>query len=391
MIYKLKNIVQEYNWGSKTEIQNLLGLKNINPIAELWMGAHPKAPSEVISENKNIPLTVLIKNNPESVLGKNVIAKYGAKLPFLFKVLAAGKSLSIQAHPNKNQAVLGFEKEDNNNIPLYTPNRNYKDKNHKPELICALSDFWAMRGFRPIAEIIAELKKLKLTNLKNISEDFFNNPSESGLKTFFNSIMKIDKKELLVKEVLKRTENMKGSRYEWIKKLNNEHPDDIGVICPLILNLVKLEPGQAMYLPAGELHSYLSGTGIEIMANSDNVLRGGLTIKYIDVDELLKTLTFKSGYPEIIQPVKSNENEEIYNTEAEEFKLFRIKLENSQKYIRADLNNIEIMIIIKGNCRIQSSCLKKTIEAKKGNSFLIESNTGEYTISGDCLIFKATV
>lgn len=391
MIYKLKNVIQEYKWGSKTEIQKLLGLNNNKPMAELWMGAHPKAPSEVIKENGNIPLTKLIDNNPDKVLGERVVKEFGAKLPFLFKVLAAGQSLSIQSHPNINQAESGYEEENSKNIPLNAKNRNYKDKNHKPELICALTEFWAMRGFRPIPDIDTELKSLKLESLKNITEYFFNNLTKTGLKDFFNAIMRIDEKVKLVREVLEKTENLKESRYQWIRKLNKEHPDDIGVICPLLLNIVKLEPGQAMFLPAGELHSYLLGTGMEIMANSDNVLRGGLTAKHIDVDELLKTLTFESGLPEIILPTNTDKNEDSYISRAEEFKLFRINLDTGSEYKRTDIETIEIMIITEGSCRISSPDLKSTIQADKGDSFLIEACTEKYSINGKCLIFKATV
>lgn len=389
MIYKLKNTIQKYKWGSTEYIQKLLNLNDNTPMAELWMGAHPSAPSLISDGNKNIFLPDFIKENPEKVLGEKTANRFNCKLPFLFKVLAAGKPLSIQSHPDKKQAEFGFKNENEKNIPLAAFNRNYKDDNHKPELICALTDFRAMRGFRPINDIADELVHLKLKAISATVKKFINNRTSEGLKMFFYEIMSMgkDKKKELVNEVLLKIKNNNEPRYDWIRKLNSEYPDDIGVICPLILNIIKLENGQAMYIPAGELHSYLSGTGMEIMANSDNVLRGGLTPKHVDVNELLKTLTFRAGIPEIIIPAKPDNCEEIYNSPANEFKLSRIIPDN--EYTNTNIKSIEIIIIIKGECIIRTPQIK--IKAERGDSFVIEACTKEYSIKGECIIYKASV
>jgi mannose-6-phosphate isomerase len=392
MIFRLKNTIQEYDWGSRTGIQNLLNIKDDKPMAELWMGAHPNAPSLVVTENKDVKLTEYIKSNPVKVLGSKTARIFGSELPFLFKVLAAGKSLSIQSHPDKKQAEYGFKAENKKNMPLTAFNRNYRDSNHKPELICALTDFWAMRGFRPIGDIADELKHLKLDTLEDYSARFLMKNNREELKNFFFEIMSMgkEKKKQVVKEVLERIKTEKEERYRWIKRLNSEHPFDIGVICPLLLNTIKLARGQAMFLPAGELHAYLSGTGIEIMANSDNVLRGGLTSKHIDVNELLKTLTFTAEIPEIILPDKLSGIEKYYNSPAEEFKLYRIS-PGSNEYTKKNIQSIEIIIITEGNCTIETQGFINPMEAGKGDSFVIEACTEEYSIKGNCEIYKASL
>ena len=221
-------------------------------------------------------------------------------LPFLFKVLAAAKPLSIQAHPNRDQAREGFARENRQKISLNAFNRNYKDENHKPEIICALEPFWALKGFRRVEEIILLMDKIGIrASLEEDLNALRRRPNQEGLKTFFRALINDGEgtADRVLREAVEQCEKLADDdpAFEWVIKLSEAYPDDIGILSPILLNLVHLQPGEAMNIPAGELHAYLEGAGIELMANSDNVLRGGLTPKYVDVSELLNILTFKRG------------------------------------------------------------------------------------------------
>jgi mannose-6-phosphate isomerase len=395
MIYKLINTVQQYAWGTRSDIPELLGVKNEEgkPQAELWMGAHPKASSIVKTGEKNVPLDEFIKDNPVNVLGKKAVNQFGANLPFLFKVLAAGKSLSIQAHPNLKEAREGFINENSLNIPLNAPNRNYKDNNHKPELICALTPFWAICGFKPIGSIIEAFKQLNISNLNRAVSHLSSSPDSEGLRSFFKDLLTLDKSQqqhIIDEAVIKTFGCENNPDYYWIIKLSKEHPGDIGALSPLLLNVVQLKPGEAMFLRAGVLHAYLQGLGIEVMANSDNVLRGGLTEKHIDIPELLKVLTFDVYVPEVFTGLKQK-GERKYLTPAKEFYLSKINIEPGKDYKREHLDSIEIFIIIKGRVYLEGMEKNQEIVAKKGESFLVTASETGYTIKGQGILFRAGI
>ena len=388
---RLKNKIQEYEWGSKTAIPSILGLPSPSkkPMAELWMGAHPKAPSEVEVDGKWMRLDELISIEPKAILGKKVADKFGNQLPFLFKIIAAEKPLSIQAHPNKEQAINGFERENKLGIPLDAPERNYKDKNHKPEVLCAITRFEALKGFRSIEEIVSLFKKAVPNSLK----EEINLLEREGLRSFFSAIMglKAEKKEDAISELLNSSEKMKNDPvFSLVLRLNNYFPKDIGIFSPLILNMYVLEPGEAIFLPAGELHAYIKGVGIELMANSDNVLRGGLTHKHIDVEELLNILRFEPSRVQKLKPVSVGKMELIYPTPVEEFILHKIRLKEGEEFSSDEDRSVEIMIVIEGNAEI-SSATAKYMELKKGDSVLIPSVMPKYFLKGDATIYKATV
>ena len=311
----LKNSVQNYAWGSATAIPELLGEQNPlgKPVAELWMGAHPRASSLVNIDGNWISLKKLIEKNPQEILGNKVANRFDNKLPYLFKVLAAAKPLSIQAHPSLDQAKEGFESENRRGIPVEASNRNYKDDNHKPECICALSEFWALCGFRNITDILVLMRKicpLGLAKELNLLEKF---PNPQGLKQFYTKLMTMDPKVQLqiIEEAQKNAQyhSDEDPAFRWIVRIAEEYSSDIGILSPVLLNLIQLKPGQALFLPAGELHSYLGGLGMELMANSDNVLRGGLTPKHIDVRELLKALNFDPWPVNILEAVTKENND----------------------------------------------------------------------------------
>lgn len=391
----LKNIIQEYEWGSISAIPDLLGHPaSGKPQAELWMGAHPKAPSQVKIDENWVSLLEIIENYPIDVLGKDASEKFNGRLPYLFKVLAAAKPLSIQAHPSLYQAKKGFERENLLGIPINAPERNYRDDNHKPECICALSEFWALAGFRPIEQIILYLKKLCPEMLKNEIDILENQQDFSGLKIFFQSLMtiSIERKKAALFETISRTSSFMHTEdpvFQWILKLFEEYPEDIGVVSPLFLNLICLKPGQALFLPAGEPHAYLEGLALELMANSDNVLRCGLTPKHVDIPELLNVLTFFAKDVAVIMSRKISQTESVYDTPAKEFSLSVISLLPELKWMSPVTRSADIIFCIDGRVVIESS--DKLLTLSRGQSGLVPASLRQYHLYGKGTCYKASV
>jgi mannose-6-phosphate isomerase len=393
----LKNTIQEYAWGSFTAIPDLLGLKtpSDNPMAELWMGAHPKSPSVTDMNGKPISLIQLIENYPEDTLGKHAYDKFGNTLPYLFKVLAAEKPLSIQAHPDKLQAKEGFERENRQGIPLDAKNRNYRDANHKPECLCALTDFWALCGFRKVQDALSYLTDVCPQSLRSQLDNLYHQPDDKGLKKFFSSLMTLsnEKQREAVGEAVQSARRLgnKGPVFEWILKLHKEYSGDIGVLSPAFLNLICLKPGEALFLNAGELHAYLDGTGMELMANSDNVLRGGLTPKHVDVPELIHILTFEEKELTVIVPDAVGAFEKVYSRKAEEFVLSVISISAGETYIASPNRTAEILLCVSGRASIDGEKSAENISLDKGVSVFVPAAAGRYRIRGEVTIYKAAI
>ena len=392
----LENTIQQYAWGSRTAIPDLLGIENSGnkPCAELWMGTHPKAPSKVRTGEESISLGRLIENNPLEMLGRHTCETFGGTLPFLFKILAAESPLSIQAHPNIEQAREGFARENSLGIPVDAPERNYRDDNHKPEILCALTNFHALRGFREISGIIGLLETLALPEIETEIHALKSCPDSRGLADFFRNLMtsSSEKKAGLAKSAAESAEKHKfrDTAFEWICRLNEKYPGDTGVLAPAFLNVVVLKPGQAMYLPAGELHAYLYGTGIELMANSDNVLRGGLTSKHVDVDELMRILEFSSGPVEILEMEQVRPGEQAYTTQASEFLLSKLTPSQETPYSAPETHSAEILICISGEARLTYPGTGFDAVMGKGESVFIPAETKNYKIKGDAQIYRAS-
>jgi len=304
---KLNNSIQNYAWGSYTALTDLYGIANPDnkPMAELWMGAHPKSSSSVQDEQGHWhSLRDLIENNSTAMLGEAVAQRFG-ELPFLFKVLCAAQPLSIQVHPSKQAAEKGFAKENLAGIALNAAERNYKDPNHKPELVYALTPFLAMNAFREFSEIIALMQPLSGAHL-SIAQ-FLQKPDEASLAHLFASLLALEGEEkshaLAILNAV--ADSQTGEPWQTLRKIREFYPNDSGLFSPLLLNVVKLEPGEAMFLFAETPHAYLDGVALEVMANSDNVLRAGLTPKYIDIPELVANLKFspKPASQLLTQPV----------------------------------------------------------------------------------------
>ncbi|NLF89789.1 MAG: mannose-6-phosphate isomerase, class I [Corynebacterium marinum] len=324
---KLTGTLRSYPWGSRTLIPELRGLPSpsTRPEAELWFGAHPVGSSTI----QDRALTDIIAADPVAALGSRVYGQYGDNLPFLLKILAAAEPLSLQAHPSAEQAREGFERENRLGIPLNAGNRNYRDPRHKPELVVALTDFHAMVGFRPLdqtLELFAVLACPELDRYLTILDPAAETDSLRGLFTTWITIPSAARRQLI--DAVVTAARNRPACGDWISgvlstvlELQERYPGDIGVLGALLLNHLQLSPGEALYLDAGHLHAYVSGLGVEVMANSDNVLRGGLTSKYVDVPELVRILDFTSLSDPVVTPVDGE-----YVVPAGEFRLLHSRL-----------------------------------------------------------------
>jgi len=395
-IAELENQIQNYPWGSKTVIADLLGepTPSPQPQAELWIGAHPKAPSAVRQGDRWVPLPDWIQTAPEAILGPAVAARFHGALPFLLKVLAAAMPLSIQAHPNRAQAMAGFARENAQAMALDASKRNYRDGSHKPELICALTPFWGLKGFRKTAEIQQRVEQMAVPALLEESRSLAEEDG-GGLERFFRRLLTMAKsaQEKLVTEVVRAAEKLApmDPTYEWIARLQQSYPADIGVISPLFLNLFELRPGEAMFIQARTLHAYLHGAGIELMANSDNVLRGGLTSKHIDLDELAKCLDFSQETPTLTAPVVISPALSQYPTPAEEFLLSIIRVGSNTDHLSGQNRSVELLICTDGQAVITNLGTHQSRDLKRGKAVIIPASVSQYRITGNAVIYMASV
>jgi mannose-6-phosphate isomerase len=391
----LENPIQHYAWGSRTAIAEFLGRESPapQPEAELWIGAHPRAPSRIVAPPGLGALDQAIQDDPVSLLGPEVCERFGNELPFLLKVLAAAEPLSIQAHPNQEQARRGWARENAEGVPLDVPHRNYRDPNPKPELVCALSgSFTALKGFRPVDETALRLHAVAGGELKAEVARAARERSASALRALFARLLTLDADERL--PVLARAAVEGGRRTDdpawlWVGRLLDRHPGDIGVLAPLYLNLVTLQPGDALYLPAGELHAYLEGTALEIMANSDNVLRGGLTPKHVDVPELLATLVFEPRAPEIQKGLEVAPGERVYRTPAREFELSLVDVAEGRTFQPTTGCGVEILLGLEGSLRLAAEASSVVVE--RGRSVLVPAATTTYALDGEGRVARARV
>ena len=396
-IARLKNPIQEYAGGSRIAIPSLMGLRvpSAKPAAELWLGAHPKAPSQVMVDGSWMALDQLMERDPVSMLGKWAAETFSNTLPFLFKVLAADLPLSIQAHPNLEQAQAGFERESRLGVPLDAPKRNYKDPHHKPEILCAITRFEALKGFRPAKELLNLLGRVCSGTLTDELALLKRAPDNLGIKQLFLSIHSMDlsrRDRLIESAVLNAKRYLDEDRaFGWMVELGRIYPGDMGVLFPLFLNLVVLEAGEALYIPAGQLHTYLKGVGVELMANSDNTVRGGLTPKHVDIPELLRIVNFS---PSPVQKILSKPGapaERVYETPAEEFQLSVIKVSDGITFMSQRDRSVEIVICIEGKARIQDLRIGVSETLGKGQSVLIPAAAGPYQIEGEAKLYRAMV
>jgi mannose-6-phosphate isomerase len=379
---RLDNTIRPYAWGSTTAIPRLLGTEpSGGPQAEMWMGAHPGAPSRTARGT----LAEVIAADPERELGAEAVAKFGPRLPFLLKILAAGAPLSLQVHPDLQQAEDGYADEERRKVPVDAPNRNYKDPNHKPELICALTEFDGLCGFRKPMQAADLLAALDVDSVKPYVDLLHARPEEAALREVLTAVLTADGEEMAhtVTEAAAACARLGGDHAPYAG-IAHHYPGDPGVLAAMLLNHVRLQPGEALFLGAGVPHAYLGGLGVEIMANSDNVLRCGLTPKHVDVPELLRIVRFEAGDPGVLRPEAAPDGEELYATPIDEFRLSRYVLPEGAPARDLTLRAPQILLCTAGSPRAGEH------ELGPGQSVFIPAGEAA-EVSGAGTVFRATV
>jgi mannose-6-phosphate isomerase len=392
-IFKINGVAQNYAWGGSQFISQLTGQNQNELIAEYWMGAHPKASATVQKTSKT--LLRMIEEFPDKVLGREVFERFG-KLPYLFKVLDVRDMLSIQVHPTKAEAEKGFRIENEASIPLDAFNRNYKDDNHKPEIMVALSDFWLLHGFKS--------EDLLLRTLHNVPElghliKIFQNGSYQNLFEYVmreeQEAVNLNLRDLIDRISKSRTMYSKNDAEYWALKAYDsfctEDKMDKGIYSIFFFNIVQMKKGEAIFQDAGIPHAYLEGQNVELMANSDNVLRAGLTSKHVDVEELLKHTHFKAVTPAVLTGEKpSHKYERVYKTKAPDFEISTIQLKHEEEYTAAAYS-LEIMIVFHGKVKVIGQ--HEEVVAERGEVIAVFAGA-DYSIVGEernSILYKAAV
>ena len=391
--YKLLGKHRHYDWGGKTFLPNLMGVENVNhlPYAEYWMGAHASAASTIQTTDGEKDLAQLIKQQPAQWLGKDIATKFKA-LPYLYKILDVQEMLSIQVHPSKENAVIGFKAEEAKGTSIDAANRNYKDENHKPEVMVALSDFWLLHGF--LAPAILEERLNSYSYLKPLVNEFKGGDYQHLYSYFMQLPMAASDavlKPLLEEaaESVARGTVTKNNPQFWANKYYKDGIPlkniDKGIFSIYILNIVNIPKYQGIFQGAGILHAYLEGQNIELMANSDNVLRGGLTPKHVDVKELIQHVSFVPTYPSILKGEMLNDQETNYPCPVADFGLTKLRLNAGEVYTISTYS-LELLLVMEGEVLIED------IAYKAGDTALLTPNTiVKLKAKLPALLFKAYV
>ncbi|MCX4748696.1 mannose-6-phosphate isomerase, class I [Kitasatospora sp. NBC_01287] len=397
---RLANTVRPYAWGSTTAIPALLGEQPTGgPQAELWLGAHPGDPSRVDRGEGPRPLDTVIAADPVGELGAQAVAKFGPTLPFLLKVLAAEIPLSLQVHPDLAQARAGFAAEQAAGIPVAAGHRNYKDANHKPELCCALEEFEGFCGFRDPLATADLMEELAVPGLLPLIDLLRTKPAARALREALATLLSLDPVVVAatVTEVTGALDRLLTAEpqspwapawagYAYAAK---HFPGDAGVLAALLLNHFRLRPGEAVYLGAGVPHAYLRGTCVEILANSDNVLRCGLTPKHVDVPELLKVVVFEPGDPGVRGPVAIGDGEELFPVPIDEFRLSRFTLAPGLR-CEVDGRAVQILLCTEGSVTLTDGA-GQALELTRGQSAYLPATGTATVLTGAGVLFRATV
>ncbi|MDT5089034.1 MAG: mannose-6-phosphate isomerase [Mycobacterium sp.] len=403
----LRGAIRTYAWGSRTAIAEFTGrpVPAAHPEAELWLGANPGDPSWLEEPDGDVSLLQAVVDDPEGQLGSAARARFGDALPFLVKVLAAEEPLSLQAHPSSVQAAEGYRREERLGIPVNSPVRNYRDPSHKPELLVALHQFEALAGFRPAADTIELFKALAVSGL-DPSIDLLNDQSDAdGLRALFTTWITAPQPDIdvLVSAVLDGAIHYLSSgatefaaEAKTVLELGEQYPGDAGVLAALLLNRITLAPGEGIYLAAGNLHAYLRGVGLEVMANSDNVLRGGLTPKHVDVPELLRVLNFTpTTEAQLRADIRPDGLASFYDTPTAEFAASILKLGDDQIGHEVDApsrhDGPQILVCIEGATAVHGKSGKLTLT--RGAAAWVAADDGPIRLLAHepTKIFRATV
>jgi mannose-6-phosphate isomerase len=403
----LRGALRTYAWGSHTAIAEFTGRHSPtpHPEAELWLGAHPGDPAWLEGDGAERSLLDTITSDPEGQLGAATRERFGDTLPFLAKVLAADEPLSLQAHPSATQAMEGFAREDQQGIPVSAPTRNYRDRSHKPELIVALGTFEALAGFRPVARSVELLRALTVADLDPFVNLLTGQADADGLRALFTTWITAPQAALdvLVPAVLDGAVNyLRSGATEFAieakttLQLGELYPGDAGVLASMLLNRITLKPGEGIYLPAGNLHAYLHGVGFEVMANSDNVLRGGLTPKHVDVPELLRVLDFTPTDDAALKPRTVRDGIElVYDTPAAEFAVSVLHLDGRELGHQTDAparhDGPQVLLCTEGSVQVHAKSSVLTLD--RGAAAWVAADDGPIRLVADqpASLFRATV
>jgi mannose-6-phosphate isomerase len=369
MLSRISGATKNYAWGSKELVSDFFGLaESSEPIAEIWFGTHPLGESKSLAEGKSLSETL------------------GKRLSFLVKFLSAERALSIQVHPNSDQAKAGFDLEQLQAIPISDPKRNYKDASHKPEALIALTSFRALCGFRPRTELLTVFTEFGKSEpeFASLAKDLM---ADESLEKIFQSL--IENSEL-AKRFTQTVESSQSNPVamkarELVAKLLKQFPDDTGALVALMLNEVALEPGEAIYLPAGNVHAYLSGLGLEVMAASDNVLRAGLTSKHVDVAEVLAIADFSELVEPRLRPKKLAEGLIEYPVDCSEFRIYRAEVSGKNLLADLDLPARAMVVCTSGEVAVSTSLDEREVLTK--SEVVLVSGSKKLSLSGNGTVF----
>ncbi|MFF5532001.1 mannose-6-phosphate isomerase, class I [Streptomyces cinerochromogenes] len=389
---RLLNTVRAHPWGSTTALPELMGIApDGSPQAELWMGAHPAAPSRVEREGHLHGLDRIIEADPRGELGDVLVRRFGPRLPFLLKLLAADSPLSLQVHPDRGQAAAGYARENAGGIPLDAPHRTYRDTQHKPEMIVALTPFEGLCGFRPPGESADLLDALGLDWLAPCVTTLRSAPEEPALRDVFSTLLSLSPDRLAevdgaVAECARRPGPLREV-FAVYAGIARAHPADPGVPAALLVRHVRLSPGEALFLGAGIPHAYLRGLGVEIMAASDNVLRCGLTSKHVDVPELLRVVRFTSLPAPVVRPVPGVGGEEVYPAPVDDFRLSRLVLGAGEGARALPGSRPQVLVCTAGTVRVTGP--RHEVVLTGGASAYVPAGE-RVAVSGEGTVFRAT-
>jgi mannose-6-phosphate isomerase len=391
-MHRLTNRVRPYAWGARAAIPRLLGIEpDGSPQAELWLGAHHGAPSTAHCDGGDRPLPELISADPHRVLGHGTAERFGSRLPYLLKYLAAEAPLSLQVHPDAERARAGFEAEERAGIPLDAPHRNYRDPHHKPELLLALEPFEALCGFREPAATVADLIGLDNDLATALREDLSDSDTHAALRAALTRLLTLPAPDRcrMIEEFVREWSGGggRGPHAEIVTDLAARYPGDPGAVAALLLNRVTLWPGQALFLPAGNMHAYLQGTAVEVMASSDNVLRAGLTAKHVDAPELLDVVDFSVLPIPYAQPGFLDGRRE-FRPAAPEFALHEIGPGRITAHLPGD--GPTVVLALHGTVDLVAE-VGEGVTLGRGESVFVQADSGPIKVEGHGHVIAATV
>jgi mannose-6-phosphate isomerase len=395
-VARLAAPIRTYAWGSRTVLAELQGrpAPTDEPEAELWFGAHSTAPSRIVRDAEDLALDAAIAADPAAWLGSEVVGRFGPRLPFLLKILAVDAPLSLQVHPSAVQAEVGFDADEAAGIPIDAPERRYRDRWPKPELVRAVTPFAALCGFRPVERTLELLDHLAVPSFDGLARQL-GDEGPTALTSLVAQLLALppSQRAELVAAVASATERAWSpdgpfaAELRWLRRLAERYPEDAGVAVAVLLDLVELPPGGSIHLPAGHLHAYLHGTAVEVMAGSDNVLRGGLTAKHVDVDELLRVLAPGIDRLPPVEVVPGVDRERVHRVPTSFFRLS--ELVPGDRAVMLDHRGPEILLALDGEARITSDGSNVTL--RPGEAAIVPACARVTTVSGLGVVIRTTV